>query len=173
MLHLARADPESQRPERPMGRRVTVPADGRAPRQREPLLGPDDVHDSLPLVLHPEVPQAEVGDVRLHLQDLGPAGGLLDEGRDVHQRRAVGRGDVVVDRGQRAVRPADGAVGEAEPLEGLGGGHLVDEVAVDVEQAREAVVLDDVVVPYLVVEGRLEWYLLSFESTILGSSIFI
>ena len=34
------------------------------------------------------------------------------------------------------VRPAQLATGEAQPLEGLRAGHLVQEVAVDVEDAR-------------------------------------
>ena len=47
-----------------------------------------------------------------------------------------GGGDVVVDRGEVTVGSAELAAGEAEAFEGLGAGDLVDEVEVDVEDAR-------------------------------------
>jgi hypothetical protein len=90
---------------------------------------------------------AESGGVlgeRLHLQ---PALRLLDA------ERAVGRRHVVVDDREGALRGVDLAARYAQPLEGLRARHLVDEVAVDVEEGRAVVRhLDDVVVPDLVVE---------------------
>ena len=46
-----------------------------------------------------------------------------------------GGGDVVVDGGDGAVGAADLAAGEAQAVEGLGRGDLVDEVEIDVEEA--------------------------------------
>ena len=48
MLHFAGADAEGQRAERAVGRGVAVAADDRHPRQRQTLLGTDDVDDPLP-----------------------------------------------------------------------------------------------------------------------------
>ena len=51
--------------------------------------------------------------------------------------------------GARTLRPAS-----AQALEGLRAGHLVDEVAVDVEEAGAVgLLVDQMVVPDLVVEG--------------------
>mmetsp|Transcript_5266 Transcript_5266/g.10699 ORF Transcript_5266/g.10699 Transcript_5266/m.10699 type:complete len:671 (-) Transcript_5266:225-2237(-) len=134
VLHLAGPDPERERPEGPVGGGVAVPAHARGSGQGEPLLRTDDVHDALSLVRHPEVLHAEVPHVLLHLQHLRARVDLVDEGAHVRQFRAVLRGNVVVHRGQGAVRTAEAAAREAEALEGLGGGHLVDQVTVDVEE---------------------------------------
>ena len=73
--------------------------------------------------------------------------------RIVDAVRAVGRRHVVVDDGERLLRRADLAAGHAQALEGLRARHLVDEVAVDVEEAGAVRLrVDDVVVPDLVVE---------------------
>ena len=69
--------------------------------------------------------------LRSSVCDLHAAELVADARRD---RRAVGR-HVVVGGGQRAVGPADAAAGEAQAVEGLRRGDLVDEVQVDVEQA--------------------------------------
>ena len=65
---------------------------------------------------------------------------------------AVGGLDVVVDDGERLLRRAHLAAGHAQALEGLRARHLVDEMAVDIDEARAARRLDDVVVPDLVVQ---------------------
>lgn len=153
MLDLAGPDPERQRPERPVRGGVRVPAHRDAARKGEALLGADDVDDALPLVGEREVLEAEVLHVPLELQDLRPARGLLDEGLDVDEGGPVRRGDVVVDRHQGAVRPPDPPPRQPEPLEGLGGRHLVHQMPVDVNQGRLSVVVDEVVVPDLVVQG--------------------
>ena len=60
----------------------------------------------------------------------------------------------MVERGHGEVGPAHLTPGQAQALEGLRGGHLVDEVEVDVEQVATAVEgLDDVGVPELVEQG--------------------
>ena len=54
---------------------------------------------------------------------------------------------------ERQVGPADGATGEAEPVEGLGAGDLVEEVEVDVEEVGLPLgATDDVCVPDLLGE---------------------
>mmetsp|Transcript_21506 Transcript_21506/g.62977 ORF Transcript_21506/g.62977 Transcript_21506/m.62977 type:complete len:454 (-) Transcript_21506:323-1684(-) len=153
VLHLAGPDPERQRAERPVGGGMTVPADGRASGQGEPLLRADDVDDALTLVGHAEIFEPEIGHVGLQLQDLRAAGGLLDELGHVDEGGAIGRGDVVIDGGQGAVGTADAAGGQAQSLEGLGGGDFVHEMAIDVQQGGQAVVGYDVVVPDLVVQS--------------------
>ena len=98
------------------------------PGQRATLLGPDDVDDALAGVAHRVVGDAELGGVLAQHLDLA--------GRDRVGDRLVdvGRRDVVVLGGDRELGPADPAPGEAQPVERLRAGDLVDEVQVDVEQ---------------------------------------
>src|ERR1700709_2055260 len=74
--------------------------------------------------------QAELLAVALQGFDLD-AGELVGDQPGRH--RAVGR-RVVVRRGQRFVGAAHGATGQAEAVEGLRRGHLMDQVQVDVDQ---------------------------------------
>ena len=121
---------------------MAVAADDGGPRQGEALLGSDDVDDAVARVVEVEEFDAELLAV-------------ADQGVDLELRvladalTAVG-GDVVVDDRDGRVRAAHPAPGLAQPLVGLGRGHLVGKVAVDVEQAG-AVFLhrDDVAVPDL------------------------
>ena len=128
VLDLAGADAEGQRAERAVGGGVAVAAhDGHA-GQRAALLGGDDVDDALAGVAHREVGDAELGGVLAQHLDLA--------GRDRVGDRLVdvGRGDVVVLGGDREVGAADRAAGEAQAVERLRAGDLVDEVEVDVQQ---------------------------------------
>jgi hypothetical protein len=153
VFDFARSYSERQRAEGAVRGRVGIPAHGDAARQGESLLGPDDVDDSLPFVRHSEVREAEVGDVPFELQHLRPARRLLDEGLDVDEVRPVRRGDVVIDGDEGAIRPPGTPFRESQPLEGLRRRHFVDEVPVHVQQGRHAVVIHDVIVPDLVVQG--------------------
>jgi hypothetical protein len=72
---------------------------------------------------------AEVGAVFAQGLDL-EGGDLVD---DVEAVLDAAGGDVVVHRGDGAVGAAELAAGQAEALEGLGAGDLVDEVQVNVE----------------------------------------
>ncbi len=147
MLDLGRADAVGERPEGAVGRGVAVAAHDRRARQGEALLGTDDVDDALPGVELVEILDAEIAGVLGQRLDLGRALGIVDA------VRAVGGRHVVVDDGQRLLRVAHAATRHAQPLEGLRARHLMDEVAVDVEQACAiGLLLDDVVVPDLVVE---------------------
>lgn len=60
----------------------------------------------------------------------------------------------MIDCNQSAVRPADLAAGVLKTLEGLGRCDLVDEVAINVDQASTIFLLiDNVVLEDLVVQG--------------------
>ena len=128
VLDLARADAEGQGAEGAVGGGVAVAAHDRHARQGQALLGADDVDDALAGVAHREDDDAELGAV-------GPQHLDLLAGDRVGDRLVgVGGRDVVVLGGDGEVGAAHGAAGEAEPVEGLGAGDLVDEVEVDVEQ---------------------------------------
>ncbi len=147
MLDLRRADAMGERAKRAMRRSVAVAADDRRPRQGEALLGPDDVDDALARIEFVIIFNAEFAGVGRHLLDLEAAFGVLDAAR------AVGGLDVVVDHRQRLFRRAHPAAGEPQALERLRARHLMDEMAVDIEQRRAfGSRLDDMVVPDFVVE---------------------
>ena len=96
----------------------------------QPQLRPDDVHDALLGVAHRVQPDAEllaVSPQRLHLDPRYRVGDRLID---------VDRRHVVVLGGDRQIRPVDRTVGQPQPVESLGTGHLVDEVQVDVDQIR-------------------------------------
>ena len=148
VLDLAGADAEGQRPESAVGGGVAVAADDGQAGLGEAELGADDVDDALAGVAHREEADAELVAV--------PGQGLHLPGRDRvgHRLVDVGGRDVVVHRGQRQVGAADRAAGQAEPVERLGRGDLVDEVEVDVEEVGLALlVADDVGVPHLLRQG--------------------
>ena len=99
-----------------------------------PELRADHVHDALALGAERVDGDAELRAVALERLDLHARELVADARGD---RRAVGR-HVVVGGGERAVRPAHRAAGEAQAVERLRARDLVDEVQVDVEQARRA-----------------------------------
>jgi hypothetical protein len=149
MLDLRRADAVRQRAERAMRRGVAVAADDGHARQGEALFRPDDVDDALALVLFGIIFDAEIGGVLRQRLDLDAALGILDAFHPVRRRRHV-----VVDDGERLFGRVHLTVCHAQPLEGLRAGHLVNEVAVDIEQRGAVLVgVDDVVIPDLVVKG--------------------
>ena len=110
-----------------------------------PELGADDVDDALP--------------GRPHGVERDPVlGAVVGEGLQLAGGDGVGEGEVeadggrvVVGRGQGEVGAADGAPGQAQAVEGLGRGDLVDQVEVDVEQVGlvAGAGVDDVLVPHL------------------------
>ncbi len=147
-LHLARADPEGERPERAVGGRVRVAADDRHPGLGEAQLRTDDVDD--PLVRRAQAVErdAELAAVVGQHLDLGGGHRVGDR-----QRAVVGR-DGVIGGGHRPTRMTDPQPAGPQPGERLGAGDLVDEVEVDGQDGRGArLVDDDVVVPDLLDEG--------------------
>ena len=145
MLDLGGADAVRKRAESAVGRGVAVAADDRGARQRKTLLRPDDVHDALPQVELVVIFDAEFARVPGQFLDLLTAFRVLDAAA------AVGGLDVVVDDGQRLVRRAHLAPGQPQALESLRARHLVDEVAVDIDEAQVAGRVQDMFVPDLVV----------------------
>ena len=132
MLDFRSADPERQRPQRPVRRGVAVAADDRDARLRQPLLRADDVDDPLARVERVIKRHAEllaVGAQRLNL--------LLRERIRKRLHPRVGR-HVVILRGDRQLWPSHPPPREAQPLERLRRSHLMHEVQVDVEQVRLA-----------------------------------
>ena len=150
MLDFRGADAVRQRTEGAVGRGVAVAADDGHAGQREALLRADDVHDALADIVLRIILDAEIA----WRSSPAPRSGCGFP-RSVDAALAVGRGrHVVVDHGQRLFRVTDLAAGHAQALEGLRAGHLVHEMAVDIEQAGAVVLaVDHMVVENLVVEG--------------------
>ena len=129
MLDLRGADAMGQRAEGAMGRGVAVAADDGGAGQREALLGADDMDDALAAVELVEIFDAEILGVLRERLDLDAAFRLGDA------VAAVGGRDIVVDDGERLLGMAHLAARHAQALEGLRARHLMDEVAVDIEEA--------------------------------------
>src|SRR4051794_16472947 len=109
---------------------MTIAADYDQTRLGQPELGADDVNDALayrsPLVeIYPEL--LAVLSKRLHLL----SGDLVPYRKPYLRRRHV-----VVHRGERKVWATHLAPREPQSLEGLRGGHLMDEMEVHVEEIR-------------------------------------
>ena len=137
--------PKARAPSAPWVEVWQIAADDGHARQRGAKLGADDVHDALAHIEHRDVGHAELGDVPLQGLDLDAALLFLDA------QAAVGGGDVMVRYRERRVRAAHRAARQPQPLERLRAGHLMHEMAVDVEHAgaiRQP--LDDMAVPDLV-----------------------
>ena len=129
VLDLAGADAEGQGAERSVGAGVRVAADDGHAGLGGAEFGADHVDDSLLRGLDVEELYTKLGAVLAQGFDLA-GGDLVEDVQAVFDRRG---GDVVVDGGDGAVGAAELATGEAEAVEGLGAGDLVDEVEIDVE----------------------------------------
>ncbi len=127
MLHFRRADAVGERAEGAVRRRVAVAAHDGGAGQREALLRPDDVNDALALVELVEILDPEILGVLRHDRD------LLGAFRIGIGLVTVGGRHVVVDHGQRLLRRMHLAPGGAQALEGLWAGHLVHQMAVDID----------------------------------------
>jgi len=150
MLDLGGADAVGERAERAMRRGVAVTTDDGGAGQRKTLLRADDVDDALALVELVVILDAEF------LGVLGHHPHLLDALRVGIGLRTIRGRDVVVDHGQRLFRRMHLAAGGAQAFERLRRGHLVHQMAVDIEQAGTVLgFVDQMVVPDLVVQrGR-------------------
>ena len=147
VLDLAGADAEGERTEGAVGRGVRVAADDRHAGLGDAQLRADDVHDALLDVAERVQPDPELGAVAPQRLDLR-ARDRVGDGQQVVGRR------VVVLGGQREIGPAHRPPGQAQAVERLRAGHLMDEVQVDIEQIRLAVGLaHDVCVPHLFGQG--------------------
>ncbi len=130
VLDLGGADAEGQRAEGAVGGGVAVAADDRHAGLGDAQLRADHVDDPLAVGAEAVELDPELLAVAFQGFDLD-AGELVGDQAGGH--RAVGR-RVVVGRRQRLVDAADRAAGQAEAVEGLRRGDLVDQVQVDVDQ---------------------------------------
>ena len=147
MLDLRRADAMRQRAEGAMRRRMAVAADDRRARQGEALLRPDDMDDALAAVVLVEIIDAEILGIGGERLDLDAAFLILDA------LRAIGGRHIMIDDSERLLRRAHLAPGESQPFECLRARHLVDEMAVDIDEAGAVVLaIDHMVVEDFVVE---------------------
>ena len=74
---------------------------------------------------------------------------LLDKGLNAAEGASVSGRDIVVDGDEGAVGAADATAGGTETLKGLGGGHLMHKVAVDVDEATRGCIIYEVLLPDL------------------------
>ena len=140
VLHLGRADAEGEGAEGAVRRGVAVAADDGQPRLRETQLRPDDVDDALAPAAGRVERDPELLAVRAQRLELCARERIGD--------RPGERGDVVVHRRDREIRAAHRASREAQPLECLRRGDLVDQMEVDVEEGRLARrLVDDMALP--------------------------
>ncbi len=155
MLDLGGADAHGDGTEGTVGGGVGVTADDGHARLGGTELRADGVDDALLDVTHGVQADAELLAVLAQGLDLRAGGGLLDlqEGAGLD---ALG-GDVVVLGGQVQVRAAQLTAGQAQSVEGLRGGHLVQELQVNVEEIGFAVLAlrDNMVVPHLLGQRQL------------------
>ena len=127
MFDFAGADAKGQRPERAVRGRVAVAADDRHAGLGQSQLGSDHVYDSLLAV--PQVVQFDAEFLAVFAQRVD----LLLRNHIQNWQRAVGRGDVMIGRGDGQFWSPHLASRESQTLEGLGAGDLVDQVSVDVQ----------------------------------------
>ena len=148
VLDLAGADAEGQRAERAVGAGVGVAADDGHAGLGQPELRADDVDDALVDVAERVQPDAELLGVAAQRLDLRAAHGVGDRLVPVERR------DVVVLGGEGEVGAAYATARQAQAVEGLRRGHLVDEMEVDEEEVGLAVgTANDVLVPDLLGQG--------------------
>ena len=110
------------------------------PGRGQPQLGADHVHDPLAAALDVIERDAELATVRPHRLDLPARQRVADV------ELIVGR-HVVIDGGERQVRPPHPPPRQPQPIEGLRARHLVHQVAVDIEQRPFVGRLDHVTIP--------------------------
>ena len=147
MLDLGGADAVGERAEGAMRRSMAVAAHDRGAGQREALLGPDDVDDALTLVELVEILDAEI------LGVLRERGDLLGAFRIRIGLAAIGGGNVVIDHRQCLVGRMHLAAGGAQAFEGLRGGDLVHQMAIDVDETRPIrLFVNQVIFPDFIVE---------------------
>ncbi len=130
VLDFGGTDAVSERAEGAVGRCVTVAAHKGRAGQCEALFRTDDVANALTLVEFVVILDAEVL-------------GVLRHDRDLFGRFRIGIGQVairgrhvVIDHGERLVRRMHLAPRGAQAFEGLRRGHLMDQMAIDIDRDR-------------------------------------
>ena len=147
MLDFRGADAIGERAECAIGGGMAVAADQRHARQREALLRTDDVDDALTLIELVVIFQAEEFCVVGEVSDLRRAFRI-----GIGQRTVGGR-DIVIHHQQRLVRRVHFAPRQAQAFERLRARDLVNDMAIDIDQAGAVRrLLDQMIVPDLVVQ---------------------
>jgi hypothetical protein len=150
MLDLTGTNTKGQGSKGTVRRSVRVTAHSDTSRKSETLLGTDNVNDTLTFVGHGKVCHTEILDILLELHDLRSTSSLFNECFYIHKIGSVSGGYVVIDGHKSAVRSPHGAVSNPEAFKGLRGRHLVNQMAIDVDESRQAVIIDQVIIPDLV-----------------------
>ena len=147
MLDLTGADAMRQRAERPVRRGVAVATNDGHARQGRTLFRSHHMDDALTLVVHLELRDAQPITVLVQGVDLEFGDRIGDA------LAAVGGGHVVVADRQIGAQPPNFATRQIQAFKRLCAGHLVNQMAVDVEHGRAVVLgVDDMLVPELVVK---------------------
>ena len=170
MFHLRGADALGHRPESAVGGGVGIAADHGHARQGGARFRPHDMDNALAPVVDLELGDAKVPAVVIQGLHLLAGQGIADA---VHAAAALAgfRGDIVFRRRQVGIPPPGLATGQTQTLEGLRRSHLVNQVAVDVDQRRTVVALvHQMGIPELVIEC-LACHLRSLESVSLSLSL--
>mmetsp|Transcript_28905 Transcript_28905/g.51672 ORF Transcript_28905/g.51672 Transcript_28905/m.51672 type:complete len:597 (-) Transcript_28905:259-2049(-) len=136
VLHLRRADAKGESAKGAVGGSVAVAADAGGAGEGEALLRAHHVHDALARVVQREIGDAKLLHVVLQSAHLVARVCLLDELSGGGEGGTVAGGHVVIGDGEGAVGAAHGTPRGAQPLERLRAGHLVHQVAIDVQQRR-------------------------------------
>ena len=128
VLDLGGADAEGERPERAVGRGVGVAANDEHPWLGDSLFGSDDVDDAGTRIIEAEEGYAELLAVSNQGVDLNLRHRVGDS------QMAVGGWHAVVDGGEGEVGPPNRPAVQSQRVECLGGGDLVNQMEVRVEQ---------------------------------------
>src|SRR5512144_2155958 len=147
MLDLGRTNAIGERAEGAVSRSMAVAAYDRGAGQREALLGPDDVDDTLALVELVEILDAEILGILRQRRD------LLGAFRIRIWLATVGGRNVVINYRQCFVGCMHLAAGGAQAFKGLWRGHLMHEMTININETRPIrLLVNQVVFPDFVVE---------------------
>ena len=142
MFDFAGPQPQSERAEGAVRRRMRITAHDHHSRLRRAKLGGDHVYDAL--IRRREIEQLDPEFLRVGAErvELARGDGIVDG-----QGAIAGR-DIVIDRGQRALRAPHRAAGRSQARECLRRGDFMHEVQVHVQQGHTVrELLDDVCIP--------------------------
>src|SRR6266516_3074271 len=129
MLDLARANTKSQRSECSMGRGVGVSTHNRHAWERQPLLRPNDMHNSLARIGHIIEGKVKLTRIPLH-------GGQALQALFINHVQYAPSWDgwhIVVEHGNGGIWPVYFAASQAQTSKGLRGSHLMYEMTVDIQ----------------------------------------
>src|SRR5262245_1600406 len=124
------ADTKGEGTHCPVCRSVAVAANDDHSRLAQALLGPDDMHNALALIVEAE--QGHTGFARMNLKvlDHGAAVRLIDRRQPATRRRYI-----MVRRGERSIGTAYGQVPLPEHAERIAGS-IMDQMTIDVQERR-------------------------------------